>query len=103
MFGGAALTSQYMTTDDDRPTHVRFGRRKIPVPRSKLMRTVVGTSMVVVGALPGLPAVAAVPVGLMLLSVDYPGMRRRRRLLVVWSGRRWQRWNRRQNTSADDT
>ena len=71
--------------------YVRFGKRKVPVPRSKAMRTVVGVTMVVVGALPGLPTVAGVPVGLMLLSVDYPGMRRRRRRLAVWSGRRFQR------------
>lgn len=78
----------------DARAYVRFGRRKVPVPRSKAMRTVVGVSMVVVGALPGLPAVAGVPAGLMLLSVDYPAMRRRRRKLTVWSGRHWQRWNR---------
>ncbi len=94
-----------MSSDDLDPparAYVRFGKRKVPVPRSKAMRTVVGVTMVVVGALPGLPAVAGVPVGLMLLSVDYPGMRRRRRQLTVWSGRRFQRRNKRQRSSDED-
>ena len=102
------LTSYNMSSDDeDRPqevpAYVRLGRRKIPVPRTKLMRTVVGTSIVVFGVLPGLPGVAAVPVGMTILSVDYPHLRRHRRRITVWGGRRWQRWRGRQGTAADDT
>ena len=99
MFPRVALTSLVMSSDSDAfqsdtPAYLRFGRRKIPVPRTKLMRTVVGTSIVVVGALPVLPAVAAVPVGLTLLSIDYPHIRRHRRRITVWGGRRIQEWNR---------
>jgi hypothetical protein len=76
------------------PTYLRFGRRKIPMPKTKFMRTVLGTSIIVWGIIPVPPGLAVVPVGMGVLSVDYPKMRKRRRKLLVWSGRRYQRWTR---------
>jgi hypothetical protein len=53
-----------------------------------------GPSIIVWGIIPVPPGLAVVPVGMGVLSVDYPKMRRRRRKLLVWSGRRMQAWTR---------
>jgi hypothetical protein len=68
--------------------YLRLGERKIPIPRTKTMRLVLGVLLILGGVLPLVPPGAGgVPVGLTLLSIDNPKLRRPRRRIVVWGGR----------------
>ena len=70
-------------------TGKRRGRR-IKLPRSRGARIGIGIALVVGGILGFLPVLGfwMVPLGLAVLSVDIPWVRRQRRRLVVWWGRR---------------
>ena len=57
------------------------------MPRSRLVRTIVGSLLLVGGMLGFLPILGfwMIPLGLIVLSVDFPLVRRfRRRLAVRW-------------------
>ena len=62
-----------------------FGRT-FNLPASRLARTVLGVLLVFGGLLGFLPILGfwMVPLGLLVLSVDFPAIRRRRRRLAVW-------------------
>jgi hypothetical protein len=66
-------------------------RRRIKLPHSRLGRLVVGIALVIGGILGFLPVLGfwMVPLGLAVLSVDIPYIRRRRRRFQVWWGRRF--------------
>ena len=69
--------------------YLRLGGRRIPLPRTKAMRMLLGVLLVLGGVIPFVPPGAGgIPVGFTLLSVDNPRLRRPRRRIVVWSGRR---------------
>jgi hypothetical protein len=74
---------------------IKIGNREIHLPRSRGARIAVGSGFVAGGVLGFLPILGfwMVPVGLVILSVDIPAVRRRRRRLVVWWGRRRERPN----------
>ncbi len=75
------------------PCYLRFGQHKLPVPRSKLLRVALGSALLIGAALPLIPpGVGGVPVALALLSIDFPRLRRPRRQMLVWGGRKLQRW-----------
>ena len=69
---------------------IRVGRRTYRVPGSRSQRTLVGLALLVGGIMGFLPVVGfwMIPLGLVVLSVDSPRIRRRRRRLEVWWGRR---------------
>jgi len=75
---------------------IRFGERSIALPRSRALRITLGVVLVLAGALGGwLPILGfwMVPLGLIVLSVDIPAVRRWRRkttvaLLSWWRGRK---------------
>jgi hypothetical protein len=75
---------------------IRFGKRTIKLPQSRRSRIALGTGLVLAGGLGGwLPVLGfwMVPLGLVVLSVDIPSVRRRRRkaavkLLGWWRGRK---------------
>lgn len=69
---------------------IRIGRYRIPVPKSRPGRIGTGIALVVLGFVPGPPGPAAIPVGLTILTLDYPRGRRWRRVVIVRVGRRWQ-------------
>lgn len=71
---------------------VRVGHTKIRVPGSPLMRQTLGVSLLVGGVLGFLPVLGfwMIPLGLGVLSVDNPPVRRARRKMEVWWGRRKQ-------------
>lgn len=73
---------------------VRVGNRRIPVPRSRAVRVLLGSSLVTVGIV-GIPfpivGLWMVPPGLILLSKDSHRVRRLRRRGEVWALRRWRR------------
>ncbi len=70
--------------------YVNVAGRKFRVPGSQRGRLVVGTLFVVGGILGFLPILGfwMIPLGLLILSVDMAGVRRRRRRMDVWVGRR---------------
>ncbi len=68
--------------------YVRLGNKRIRVPRRKAVRIVAGVSLTFVGIFPPAPLHLLLPVGLTLLSIDFPRLRRMRRRLEVRIGRR---------------
>jgi hypothetical protein len=78
---------------------IRFGDRSINLPESRALRIALGVLLVLAGALGGwLPILGfwMVPLGLVVLSVDIPWVRRRRRRATVaivywWRRRTWLR------------
>lgn len=71
---------------------IRFGKYRIPVPKSRTGRIGVGVTLFVLGFVPGPPGPAAIPIGLTILTLDNPRGRRWRRITIVRVGRRWQGW-----------
>lgn len=69
----------------------RIGKHTIRLPHSKLHRRLMGWGLVVGGLLGFLPILGfwMIPLGLVVLSVDSPRMRRVRRRLAVRWGRSW--------------
>lgn len=63
------------------------------LPNSRIARIFIGVMLVVGGIFGFLPIVGfwMAPLGLVVLSIDLPSVRRRRRKLEVWWGRRRQR------------
>ena len=63
------------------------------MPASRIGRLVVGVFLVIGGILGFLPVVGfwMIPLGLIVLSVDFPFIRRRRRRLEVRLGRWWRK------------
>lgn len=76
---------------------IRFGDRHFHLPRSRLVRMVIGLLLILGGLLGFLPVLGfwMVPLGLLVLSVDLPIARRWRRQIEVW----WER-RRRPETAA---
>ena len=62
----------------------------IGLPRARGLRIGLGVALVAGGMLGFLPVLGfwMVPLGLAVLSIDIPWVRRQRRRLVVWWGRR---------------
>ena len=73
---------------------VRLWGRTMRLPRSRLLRVVMGVAFVALGLVGFLPVVGfwMIPVGLVILSVDSPVARRARRRAEVWIMRRYNRW-----------
>ena len=70
---------------------VKFGGKEMRLPRSRIARLGIGGLLVVFGVLGFLPILGfwMIPLGLMVLSVDVPAIRRIRRRFEVWAVRRW--------------
>ncbi len=69
---------------------IRFAGRRIKLPRSRALRIALGIALVLAGLVGFLPVVGfwMIPLGLIVLSVDLPLVRRARRRSVVWWERR---------------
>ncbi len=69
---------------------LHLGGRRMPMPRSRIGRIGVGAALVGGGALGFLPILGfwMVPLGLLVLSHDIAYVRRKRRRLTLWWGRR---------------
>ncbi len=78
----------------------RLDRAKLP--RTKSMRVALGVALVMMGIFGFLPILGfwMIPLGLLVLSVDFGWARKARRRLEVWWGRWQQRWGRRKNGKA---
>ena len=69
---------------------IRFAGKTVNLPRSRIVRIVLGLLLIVGGFLGFLPVLGfwMVPLGLIVLSVDVPFIRRQRRKFQVWWERR---------------
>lgn len=76
---------------------VKLGNSSFSLPRSRIARLVIGALFILGGIAGFLPVLGfwMVPVGLLVLSVDLPVVRRWRRRLVLW----WEK-RRRGDTTA---
>ncbi len=76
---------------ENRPPGKRlsFGRYHMRLPASRLGRVIVGCALIIGGIFGFLPVLGfwMVPLGLLVLSVDLPGVRRWRRSATVRMGR----------------
>lgn len=71
-----------------RLTHLRIGKHRLPIPRTKIGRVALGSALILISSIPLLPpGPGGIAVGFTLLSIDYPRLRRPRRRMVVWGGR----------------
>jgi len=77
---------------------IRFGDRTIALPTSRLVRTIIGILLVVGGVLGFLPVLGfwMIPLGILVLSVDFAPVRRLRRRAQV----KGEKFRRRRNGEA---
>ena len=70
---------------------VKIGSYKMPLPRSRLLRMVIGGLLILLGLVGFLPVLGfwMIPLGLLILSIDLPRVRRWRRRVAVWFSRRY--------------
>jgi hypothetical protein len=70
---------------------VKIGKYTLPLPRSRILRIALGVVLVLGGLFGFLPILGLwmVPLGLLVLSVDIPRVRRWRRRFAVWFSRRY--------------
>jgi hypothetical protein len=76
-----------MTKTRDKRASIRIGRYAIPVPETRWKRLILAWCLTAAGMLP-VVGWGFLPLGLLLLSVDSPAIRRGRRRVEV----RWGRW-----------
>ena len=83
---------------------IKFGRRTYHVPGPKPLRIAAGVTLVMLGMLGFLPVLGfwMIPLGLLILSVDSFRIRRIRRRLEVWWGRRSEGRNGASGKTRDD-
>ena len=64
---------------------IQFGKKRITLPGSRIARVLIGSLLVVGGVLGFLPVLGfwMVPLGLIVLSIDLPFVRRWRRRVTV--------------------
>ena len=70
---------------------IKIGRYTLPLPRSRILRILIGVLLIVGGLFAFLPILGfwMLPLGLLVLSVDIPRVRRWRRRFAVWFHRRY--------------
>jgi len=75
---------------DSMPVKIKLGKERLLLPRSRIVRLIIGAALIIGGLLGFLPVLGfwMVPLGLLILSVDLPIVRRWRRRVEVWWGRR---------------
>lgn len=72
---------------------IRFGNKKIELPKSRVARVGIGSAFIMGGIFSFLPVLGLwmLPVGLVVLSSDFPRIRRFRRTWDVRLVRRWRK------------
>ena len=82
---------------------IRFGKKSIKLPQSRLLRVGIGGAFLAGGVFSFLPVLGIwmLPVGLIVLSHDFPRIRRFRRKWDVRLARRWARFRGRAVTPAE--
>jgi hypothetical protein len=78
--------------ENTRPNEsIKLGGYTLPLPRSRLLRIVIGVLLIIGGLFAVLPLFGfwMIPLGLLVLSIDLPRVRRWRRRFAVWFSRRF--------------
>jgi hypothetical protein len=77
-------------SDSRKNQSVRIGSYTLPLPRSRILRIVIGVLLMIGGLFSFLPILGVwmIPLGMLVLSVDVPVVRRWRRRFAVWLTRR---------------
>ncbi|MEX0345721.1 MAG: PGPGW domain-containing protein [Rhizobiaceae bacterium] len=72
------------------PVEIHLLGRTFNLPRSRLLRVSIGILLVILGIFGFLPVLGfwMIPLGLLILSYDFAFIRRLRRRVAVWLGRR---------------
>jgi len=67
---------------------IKFGKRELALPASRVARIAIGVGLVILGCFGFLPVLGfwMIPLGLVILSVDIPAVRRHRRRFTVRFG-----------------
>jgi hypothetical protein len=73
---------------------IRFAGKEFSLPDSLLLRLILGVALIFGGVLGFLPIVGfwMIPLGLLVLSVDFAPVRRFRRVSGTWLVRQWRYW-----------
>jgi hypothetical protein len=81
--------------------HLRFGQKRFRLPASQPVRIGIGILLIAGGVVGFLPILGfwMVPLGLLVLSVDIPAVRRFRRRMEV----KWGRWRERRRAEKAQT
>jgi len=68
---------------------IKFGSHEVKLPRSRIARMIIGAALVLGGIVGFLPVLGfwMIPLGLIVLSIDLPIVRRWRRAAAVRLGR----------------
>jgi len=76
--------------------HLAIGRHRLPLPRTRVMRALVGSLLILGGAIPFIPpGPGGIALGFAIISVDHHAMRRLRRRALIRFGRPLKRmWSR---------
>lgn len=84
------------------PESVKIAGYTLPLPRSRLLRIAIGVLLMIGGLFSILPVFGLwmIPLGLLILSIDIPRVRRWRRRFAVWFHRRYPRLAARLNPSG---
>jgi hypothetical protein len=79
-----------MTQDRTDAQRIRFGRFSVAVPGSRRQRLILGIGLCLGGVLGFLPILGfwMLPLGIMILSIEFHPVRRFRRRVELWCGRR---------------
>lgn len=96
------MQSNKQATPAPRLPRIRIAGRVIALPRSRALRLVLGVALVLGGLLGFLPVLGfwMIPLGLAVLSYDWPPARRWGRKFVVWAGRLAQRFQEKRGRRA---
>ncbi len=80
-----------MTDTTSAAGSVRIGRYTLPLPRSPFLRITIGVLLMIGGLFSILPIFGLwmIPLGMLILSIDIPRVRRWRRRFAVWFHRRY--------------
>ena len=84
---------------------IKIGSYRLPLPRSRMLRILIGVMLVISGLFGFLPILGfwMVPLGMLVLSIDIPRVRRWRRRFAVWFHRRYPRLAARLNPGGPAT
>ncbi len=80
-----------MTVESGASPSVKLWRYTMPLPRSRLLRILIGVLLLIGGLFSFLPILGVwmIPLGMLVLSNDIPRVRRWRRRFAVWFHRRY--------------
>jgi hypothetical protein len=80
-----------MVDDSGAQGSLKIGSYTLPLPRSRLLRIIIGVLLILGGIFAILPVFGLwmIPLGLLVLSIDVPRVRRWRRRFAVWFHRRY--------------